>query len=73
MSEGSSHAPFGPDWSAALRRGTDPELRGWLAVAQAGRREEATLRGREEDEEREAQADADEAPRRGAPGSATSG
>jgi histidinol-phosphatase len=26
---------FGSDWSASLRRGTDPELRGWLAVAQA--------------------------------------
>jgi histidinol-phosphatase len=26
---------FGPDWSAGLRRGTDAELRGWLAVAQA--------------------------------------
>jgi histidinol-phosphatase len=28
-------APFGPAWSASLRRGTDAELRGWLEVAQA--------------------------------------
>lgn len=27
-------AGSGPDWSATLRRGTDAELRGWLAVAQ---------------------------------------
>ncbi|HET7168875.1 MAG TPA: inositol monophosphatase family protein [Candidatus Limnocylindrales bacterium] len=27
--------PFGPDWSASLRRGSDAELRGWLEVAQA--------------------------------------
>jgi histidinol-phosphatase len=27
-------APFGPDWSASLRRGSDAELRGWLDVAQ---------------------------------------
>ncbi|HYH92125.1 MAG TPA: inositol monophosphatase family protein [Candidatus Saccharimonadales bacterium] len=26
---------FGPEWSAAFRRGTDAELRRWLAVAQA--------------------------------------
>ena len=24
---------FGPEWSAGLRRGSDAELRGWLAVA----------------------------------------
>ena len=28
-------AAFGRDWSATFRRGTDAELRGWLAVAQA--------------------------------------
>jgi histidinol-phosphatase len=27
--------PFGSDWSAGLRRGTDAELRGWLDVAQS--------------------------------------
>ncbi len=27
--------PFGPEWSASLRRGTDAELRGWLDVAHA--------------------------------------
>ena len=26
-------ATFGPEWSAGLRRGSDAELRGWLAVA----------------------------------------
>ena len=26
-------ATFGPEWSAGFRRGTDAELRGWLAVA----------------------------------------
>ena len=26
-------AAFGPEWSAGFRRGTDAELRGWLAVA----------------------------------------
>lgn len=26
---------YGPEWSAGLRRGTDAELRAWLAVAQA--------------------------------------
>ena len=26
---------FGADWSAAFRRGSDAELRGWLDVAQA--------------------------------------
>lgn len=30
-----SGAPFGAEWSAGLRRGTDAELRGWLDVAQA--------------------------------------
>jgi histidinol-phosphatase len=30
-----SDARFGADWSASLRRGTDAELRGWLAVAHA--------------------------------------
>ena len=24
--------PFGTDWSASFRRGTDAELRGWLDV-----------------------------------------
>ena len=28
-------AAFGPEWSAAFRRGSDAELRAWLAVAQA--------------------------------------
>ncbi|MCI0583292.1 MAG: histidinol phosphatase [Chloroflexi bacterium] len=28
-----SPAPFGPDWSASLRRGTDAELRGWVEAA----------------------------------------
>lgn len=28
-------APFGPDWSSSLRRGSDAELRSWLDVAQA--------------------------------------
>ncbi|MGP1674754.1 MAG: inositol monophosphatase family protein [Candidatus Limnocylindrales bacterium] len=27
--------PYGAEWSASLRRGTDAELRGWLEVAQA--------------------------------------
>jgi histidinol-phosphatase len=27
--------PYGAEWSASLRRGTDAELRGWLDVAQA--------------------------------------
>jgi histidinol-phosphatase len=31
----SESVEFGADWSASLRRGTDAELRGWLAVAQA--------------------------------------
>ena len=61
------------DPQVVSRVGRPDVWEGWLAVAQAGRREEAALRGREEDEEREAQADADEAPPRGAPGSATSG
>ena len=61
------------DPQVVSRVGRPDVWEGWLAVAQAGRREEATLRGREEDEDREAQADADAAPRRGAPGSATSG
>ena len=26
-------APFGPEWSASLRRGTDAELRGWVEAA----------------------------------------
>jgi histidinol-phosphatase len=30
-----SGATFGAEWSAALRRGSDAELRGWLALAQA--------------------------------------
>jgi histidinol-phosphatase len=30
-----SGPPFGADWSAGLRRGSDAELRGWLEVAQA--------------------------------------
>ena len=28
-------APYGPDWSASLRRGTDAGLRHWVEVAQA--------------------------------------
>src|SRR4029077_9484223 len=32
---GAPSAGCGPDWSAARRRGSDDELRGWLAVAQA--------------------------------------
>jgi histidinol-phosphatase len=28
-------APYGPDWSASLRRGSDDELSGWLEVATA--------------------------------------
>src|SRR6188472_590596 len=27
--------PFGSEWSASFRRGTDAELRGWLDVAMA--------------------------------------
>lgn len=34
---------FGSDWSASLRRGTDAELRGWLAVAQAACDEADTI------------------------------
>jgi histidinol-phosphatase len=30
---GASPAGFGPEWSASLRRGTDEELRGWVASA----------------------------------------
>lgn len=30
---GAAAAPFGPDWSASLRRGTDAELRGWVEAA----------------------------------------
>lgn len=33
MSGGAGGAPFGPEWSAAHRRGTDAELRDWLAFA----------------------------------------
>ncbi len=32
---GDSLAPFGPEWSASLRRGTDTELRGWVDAALA--------------------------------------
>ena len=35
MNDGTTSTPFGPDWSASLRRGTDAELRGWLDVALA--------------------------------------
>ena len=33
MSGGTAPAPFGPAWSASLRRGTDAELRGWVETA----------------------------------------
>jgi histidinol-phosphatase len=32
---GGSVAPFGPEWSASHRRGTDAELRGWVETALA--------------------------------------
>ena len=32
---GSSEQPFGPEWSAAFRRGSDAELRGWVEAALA--------------------------------------
>ena len=33
MTAGAEPAPFGPDWSASLRRGSDTELRGWVDAA----------------------------------------
>lgn len=33
MSEPAPRRPFGPEWSATLRRGTDAELRGWVEAA----------------------------------------
>ena len=42
MSEPST-APFGPEWSASLRRGTDGELRGWVDLALAACDEADTI------------------------------